>query len=79
MSLNRIILYINIMFISNQYNNQATAGEDFNALINSGIVHPTGILIVPYIFSAVTTSLGDYAWRSPFDTAPSTGHPISYN
>jgi len=64
-------------FISNQYNNQASAGGNFNALINSGIVHPTGILIVPYISSAVTTGLGDYAWRSPFDTAPSTGHPIS--
>ena len=65
-------------FISNQYNNQATAGGNFNALINSGIVHPTGILIVPYISSAeATTGLGDYAWRSPFDTAPSTGHPIS--
>jgi hypothetical protein len=64
-------------FISNQYNNQATAGGNFNALINSGIVHPTGILIVPYISSAVSTGLGDYAWRSPFDTAPSTGHPIS--
>ncbi len=25
----------------------------------------------------MTTGLGDYAWRSPFDAAPSTGHPIS--
>ncbi len=49
-------------FISNQYNNQASAGGNFNTLINSGIVHPTGILIVPYISSAVTTGLGDYAW-----------------
>jgi hypothetical protein len=64
-------------FISNQYNNQASAGGNFNALINSGIVHPTGILLIPYISSAESTSLGDYAWKSPFDTAPSTGHPIS--
>ena len=64
-------------FISNQYNSQATSGGNFNALINSGIVHPTGILLVPYISSTVSTGLGDYAWKSPFDTAPSTGHPIS--
>ncbi len=25
----------------------------------------------------MTTGLGDYAWRSPFDTAAPTGHPIS--
>lgn len=64
-------------FISNQYNNPASAGGNFNALINSGIVHPTGILLVPYISSTVSSGLGDYAWKSPFDTAPSTGHPIS--
>ena len=64
-------------FISNQYNSQATSGGNFNALINSGIVHPTGILLIPYISSTVSTGLGDYAWKSPFDTAPSTGHPIS--
>ena len=63
-------------FITNQYNNQATAGGNFNALVNSGIVHPTGLLLVPYI-SSNASALGDYAWRSPFDTAPSTGHPIS--
>ena len=64
-------------FISNQYNNQVSKGGNFNALINSGIVHPTGILLIPYISSTVATGLGDYAWKSPFDTAPSTGHPIS--
>ena len=63
-------------FISNQYN-QITKGGNFNALINSGIVHPIGILMVPYISSTVTPGLGDYAWKSPFDTAPATGHPIS--
>ncbi len=62
-------------FISHQYNNQASAGGNFNAFINSGIVHPTCILIVPHISSAVSSGLCDYAWRSPFDTAPSTGHP----
>ena len=47
-------------FISNQYN-QVSNGGNFNALINSGVVHPIGILIVPYISSTATTSLGDYA------------------
>ncbi len=50
------------------YNSQATSGGSFNALINSGIVHPIGILLIPYISSVVATGLGDYAWRSPFDT-----------
>jgi hypothetical protein len=56
-------------FISNQYNNQASAGGNFNALINSGIVHPTGILLVPYISSIywswyfqVSTGLGCIYW-----------------
>jgi hypothetical protein len=48
-------------FISNQYNNQTTSGGNFNALVNSGILHPTGILLIPYISSAVSTALGDYA------------------
>ena len=70
--------YINFIYIivSSQYNN-TSGGGNFNALINSGVVHPIGILIVPYISSTVSTGLGDYAWKSPFDTAPATGQPIS--
>ncbi len=45
--------------------------------MHSGVVHPTVILIVPYIASTLTTGLGDYAWKSPFDTALATGHPIA--
>jgi hypothetical protein len=67
-------IYRNVL--TNQYNNIG-AGNTFNQLINSGIVHPTAILIVPYISSASTNSLQDYAWKSPFDTAPATGHPCS--
>jgi hypothetical protein len=51
-------------------------GGNFNAKIHSGIVHRTGILLNPYISIVVSTGLGDYAKRLPFDTAPSTGHPI---
>lgn len=62
--------------ITNQYNN-ITAGGNFNQLISSGIVHPTGILIVPYVSSQATFSFGDFATKSPFDTVPSDGHPLS--
>jgi len=71
---NKRVQYRSIL--TNQYNNIG-AGNSFNQLINSGIVHPTAILIVPYISSASANSLGDYAWKSPFDTAPATGHPCS--
>ena len=61
-------------FLTNQYNN---INGTFNQLINSGVTNPTGIYIVPYIASTTSLGLGDFAPRSPFDTAPSTGHPIS--
>lgn len=61
-------------FLTNQYNN---INGTFNQLINSGVTNPTGIYIVPYISSTTALGLGDFAPRSPFDTAPSTGHPIS--
>ena len=62
--------------LTNQYKN-ITAGGNFNQLISSGIVHPTGILIVPYVSSQATFSFGDFAFKSPFDTVPADGHPLS--
>jgi hypothetical protein len=62
--------------LTNQYNN-ITAGGNFNQLISSGIVHPTGILIVPYVSSTASFSFGDFATKSPFDTVPADGHPLS--
>ena len=59
--------------LANQYNNQSGT---FNQLINSGVVHPVGILVVPFI-SSTTTGFGDFQWKSPFDTCPSTSSPIS--
>jgi hypothetical protein len=70
---NKKVVYRTLL--TNQYNN-TTAGGNFNQLINSGVIHPTGILIVPFI-SSQQAGLGDFAWKSPFDTAPTTGHPIS--
>ena len=65
-------------FVTNNYP-AVSAGGSFNQLINSGIVHPTGVLIVPFL-GAVTGSnggLGDSQWKSPFDTCPCTTSPVS--
>jgi hypothetical protein len=61
-------------FVSNLYNNIG-AGNAFNSLINSGIVHPTGVLIVP--FMSAGSGFGDYQWKSPFDSCPATTSPCS--
>lgn len=62
--------------LTNQYNNIGSAAN-FNQLISSGIVHPTGVLIVPYVSSQASFSFGDFAWKSPFDTCPGDAHPLS--
>lgn len=64
--------------LTNQYNN-ITAGGNFNQLISSGVVHPTAVLIVPYVSSSAGGSFGDYATKSPFDSVPADAHPISLN
>ena len=63
-------------FVTNSYTNIATGGS-FNALVNSGIIHPTGILICPFIGSVASSGFGDYQWKSPFDTCPATLSPLS--
>ena len=62
--------------LTNQYNN-ITSGANFNQLISSGITHPTGVLIVPMVSSQASYSFGDFAYKSPFDTFPGDGHPLS--
>ena len=77
MNLNKKVVYRT--FVSNQYNNIA-ASSSFNQLINSGIVHPTGVLIVPFIgsqSSGTERGFGDSQWKSPFDTCPATTSPCS--
>jgi hypothetical protein len=51
----------------------------FNQLINSGIVHPTGVLFVLFLAAVTGTNggLGDSQWKSPFDTCPCTTSPVS--
>ena len=53
------------------------SGGTYSSIISAGITHPTSVLIVPYVASNTTTGLMNYAWTSPFDSAPATGHPIS--
>jgi hypothetical protein len=74
MNLNKKVIYRT--FVSNQYNNIPKGGS-FNQLINSGIVHPTGVLIVPFIGSEASVGFGDSQWKSPFDTCPATTSPCS--
>ena len=65
-------------FVTNNYPQVAASGS-FNQLINSGIVHPTGVLIVPFLAGVTGTNggLGDSQWKSPFDTCPCTTSPVS--
>lgn len=62
--------------LTNQYN-ATPAGGAFNQLINSGVVHPVGILIIPFISSTTANGFGDFQWKSPFDSCPATSAPIS--
>lgn len=70
---NKKVVYRTVL--SNQYNNITTNGT-FNQLVNSGVVHPVGLLMIPYI-SSTATGLGDFQWKSPFDSCPATSAPIS--
>ena len=65
-------------FVTNNYP-AVSSGGSFNQLINSGIVHPTGVLIVPFLGAVTGTNggLGDNQWKSPFDTYPCTTSPVS--
>jgi hypothetical protein len=65
-------------FVTNSYTN-INVGSSFNALVNSGITHPTGILICPFIAATTgaNSGFGDYQWKSPFDTCPATMSPLS--
>jgi hypothetical protein len=65
-------------FVTNNYPPVAALGS-FNQLINGGIVHPTGVLIAPFLAPVTGTNdvLGDSQWKSPFDTCPCTTSPVS--
>jgi hypothetical protein len=71
---NKKVVYRTIL--TNQYNNTG-AGSTFNQLINSGVVHPVGMLIVPFISSQQANGFRDFQWKSPFDSCPATSSPCS--
>jgi hypothetical protein len=50
------------------------AGANYSQLINAGIVHPTGILLVPFLSN--NSAFGDVQWKSPFDSCPTTSCPV---
>ena len=70
---NKKVVYRSIC--SNMYSNIGV-GSTWNNLVNAGIVHPTGILCVPFIASTAP-GFGDFQWKSCFDSAPATTSPIS--
>lgn len=70
---NKKVVYRTVL--TNQYNAIGSSGA-FNQLINSGIVHPVGLLVIPFISSTVT-GFGDFQWKSPFDSCPATSSPVS--
>lgn len=70
---NKNVVYRSI--VSNLYTNIGVGGT-FNALVNAGIVAPCAVLVCPFI-SASAAGFGDSAWKSPWDTAPALGHPVS--
>jgi hypothetical protein len=43
------------------------------------MVHPTAVLICPFIASVPNNGLGNFQWKSPFDTRPATLAPLSLN
>ena len=50
-----------------------------HALVNSGIVHPTAVLICPFVAATTgaNSGFGDLQWKSPFDPCPATLAPLS--
>lgn len=69
---NKQVVFRNYYY--NQINNIG-AGGNYSQLIQSGIVNPHALIVIPYI-SKDQEGMGFYQWQSPFDTAPATGAPL---
>ena len=41
-------------------------------------MHPTAVLICPFIAASTTSGLTDFQWKSPFDTCPVTMSSLSH-
>jgi hypothetical protein len=66
----------NVVFRNYYFNqiNSVGATANYSQLIQSGIINPYALIVVPYISSSAGSTVG-YQWQSPFDTAPATGSP----
>jgi hypothetical protein len=62
-------------FVTNTDNNIGV-GSSFNSLINSCIVHLTGVLLVPFIASVQISGFGHSQWKSGQNVLQST---LQYN
>ena len=78
MQRNRNKKFIYRSFVTNSYTNIGV-GSSLNTLVNSGIIHPTAVLICPFITATTgaNSGFGDFQWKSPFDTCPATMSPLS--
>ena len=56
-------------FVTNSCSN-ITSGSSFNALVYSGIVHPTAVLICPFIGAVANGGFGDFQWKVHSINAP---------
>jgi hypothetical protein len=73
------IIYEKIIFASNL---NVPAGGLMDKTISSSILNPIGLIIVPFISKAATSTilsaaLGFCQYESPWDTAPATNGPLS--
>jgi len=64
-------------FITNQFTN-VISGNTYNALIQSGVVNPIAVVIMPFLSNASSNSVYVPAnsppqWGNPYDTCGSTG------
>ena len=64
-----------VVFKNYYFNQINNVGGNYSQLIQSGIVNPYALIVIPYISSSLTGSTIGYQWQSPFDTAPATGSP----
>lgn len=70
---NKAVIYRSV--ISNQIS-AVSSGSSYSALLQSGMVGPVAVILIPYI-SSTQDSLGYYQWQSPYDSCPATGAPLS--
>lgn len=76
LEMNRAKTVIYRDFITNAFNG-ITSGSTYSALIQSGIVNPVAVIIMPFLSNTNTTAFipagSPPQWANPYDTCGSTG------